>query len=525
MSRVPPWLLAVLPRRPVAPRPAAVLEGRGRARLPGRRDRGPLGRLRGRDAPRARHARAPRPGGAVRVGAWPATARACCTRAPATTARSSASQGGKGTLFFDAPELEVHALAVGPDGRVYVGTSPDGKVYAVDRDGQGRGLLRPHREVHLGAGLRSPGPPAGGHRGRRPRVPRGQERQGRGPAAPARRRTSPPWPWTTAGNIFAGSSPAAIVYRIDTAGKVFVLHDSAFREVKALAVGGDGSLYAAVVDGKEKGEQAPTPAPQPVAGGGAHGRGDGHRELQHRARRHRDPAVGAGRDAHGHRQRGRHGQGRGSCASRPRARWTRCGPRPTRRPMRCWRRRTTACCSPPATRARSTASRTTAPGRWWRPFPPSRSRRCSATPARGRGAGHLEPRRACTRWSRRPGRPAPSCRRSRTPTPSPAGDASAGEATVPAGNGVQVQTRSGNTGTPDTTWSDWSPGLRPRRGRCRDERARALPPGEGRAGGRQGSDAGAASPSPPPTCSATCGRRCSRSPCTRRARSSRSRCR
>ena len=33
-------------------------------------------------------------------------------------------EGGKGSLFFDAQELEVHALAVGPDGRLYVGTSP-----------------------------------------------------------------------------------------------------------------------------------------------------------------------------------------------------------------------------------------------------------------------------------------------------------------------------------------------------------------------------------------------------------------
>jgi len=41
-------------------------------------------------------------------------------------------EGGKGSLFFDAPELEVHALAFGPDGRLYVATSPDGKVYAVD---------------------------------------------------------------------------------------------------------------------------------------------------------------------------------------------------------------------------------------------------------------------------------------------------------------------------------------------------------------------------------------------------------
>ena len=40
-----------------------------------------------------------------------------------------------------------------------------------------------------------------------------------------------------AGNIYAGSSPGGILYRIDRAGKVFVLHDSAYREVKAVDVG------------------------------------------------------------------------------------------------------------------------------------------------------------------------------------------------------------------------------------------------------------------------------------------------
>jgi hypothetical protein len=52
------------------------------------------------------------------------------------------------------------------------------------------------------------------------------------------------------GVVYAGSAPSGILYRVDTAGKVFVVNDSTYREVKSLDLGKDGSLYAALVDGK-----------------------------------------------------------------------------------------------------------------------------------------------------------------------------------------------------------------------------------------------------------------------------------
>src|SRR5215210_5869220 len=43
---------------------------------------------------------------------------------------------GRGSLLYDATELDVTALVVGRDGALYAGTSPDGKVYRVAPDGK-----------------------------------------------------------------------------------------------------------------------------------------------------------------------------------------------------------------------------------------------------------------------------------------------------------------------------------------------------------------------------------------------------
>src|SRR5258706_1721022 len=50
---------------------------------------------------------------------------------------------GKGSVFFDAEELEVHALALAPGGGLYAATSPDGKIYKIDAAGNSTGLFHP----------------------------------------------------------------------------------------------------------------------------------------------------------------------------------------------------------------------------------------------------------------------------------------------------------------------------------------------------------------------------------------------
>src|SRR4030095_13808636 len=43
---------------------------------------------------------------------------------------------GRGSLLYDAAELDITSLAVARDGVLYAGTSPDGKVYRLSADGR-----------------------------------------------------------------------------------------------------------------------------------------------------------------------------------------------------------------------------------------------------------------------------------------------------------------------------------------------------------------------------------------------------
>ena len=168
-------------------------------------------------------------------------------------------ENGKASVAFDAAELEVHALAVGKDGKLYVATSPDGKVYAVEPGGKSTTFFDP-KEKYIWALAFDPAGNlivATGAEGRVYRV----DAKGNSQALLQTAETHVLSLAVDAkGTVFAGSAPSGILYRIDTAGKVFVVHDSPYREVKALDLGRDGSVYAALVDGKPI-DDAPRPSP------------------------------------------------------------------------------------------------------------------------------------------------------------------------------------------------------------------------------------------------------------------------
>jgi hypothetical protein len=54
--------------------------------------------------------------------------------------------GGEPELYFKAPEMDVYCLALGPDGSLYAGTSPNGKIYKITEKGKGNEFFNPHEK-------------------------------------------------------------------------------------------------------------------------------------------------------------------------------------------------------------------------------------------------------------------------------------------------------------------------------------------------------------------------------------------
>jgi outer membrane protein assembly factor BamB len=167
-------------------------------------------------------------------------------------------EGGSGSLLFDSDELEVHAVAVSPDGKVYAGTSPDGAVYAIDPNGKTSRFFDPKEKYIWALAFDAKGNlyVATGAEARVYRV----DRDGKASVVLSSTDTHlMSLALDARGALYAGSAPGGLVYRVDAAGRVSVVLDSPFREIHALAVSPDGGLYAAAVDASST-DGTPRPA-------------------------------------------------------------------------------------------------------------------------------------------------------------------------------------------------------------------------------------------------------------------------
>jgi SMP-30/Gluconolactonase/LRE-like region len=170
--------------------------------------------------------------------------------------------GGKTTTFFDTTELEVHALALAPDGTLYAATSPDGRIYKIDRTGKGVPFFDPDDKYiwslvldqsgHLYAGT--------GEKGLIYKI----TPDGKGSTFYATKATHViTLAFERNGQLLAGTESPGRLFRVDAAGKAFLLLDSTFQEIRAARLDPQGNIYLAALSGRTSGS-SPAPSAPPA---------------------------------------------------------------------------------------------------------------------------------------------------------------------------------------------------------------------------------------------------------------------
>lgn len=159
------------------------------------------------------------------------------------------SPNGKPRTFAQLAGLEVHALAVDAEGRVYAAVDPDAKIYRIGPDGTPHLFFDPHAKYVWAMAFNRAGDLflATGDRGLIYKV----SPDGKGSVfyntgeAHARSMIV-----DAAGDLIVGTEPGGLVIRVTPQGKGFVLYQTGKREVTAVAER-NGVIYAAAVGNKE----------------------------------------------------------------------------------------------------------------------------------------------------------------------------------------------------------------------------------------------------------------------------------
>jgi hypothetical protein len=171
-------------------------------------------------------------------------------------------QGENVSLFADTGALAVTALVEAANGSIYAATMPDGKIYKI-LQGKADVFATLQDTSHIWALIpdkTKTGFYAGTNDGKIMRIePSGQ--------SSVYMKTDEPHIVSLAmsdnGELYAGSSGKGLLYKLTGVGRATVLYDFPGEEVKAIAVGKNGVVWAI---GNEYGEAPEAPKRSPVAG-------------------------------------------------------------------------------------------------------------------------------------------------------------------------------------------------------------------------------------------------------------------
>jgi hypothetical protein len=166
---------------------------------------------------------------------------------------------GQAKLHADLPGLQVQALALDRQDRLYAATSPDGKVYRVAADGKSEIFYDPKAKYIWALAFNAQGDlfVATGDEGKIHKVTAAGAGSIFFETEQAHARSLI---LDKSGNLIVGTDPGGLVLRITPAGQGFVLYQFSKREVTSLAIDAAGAIYAAAV-----GTRQPTSSPLPMA--------------------------------------------------------------------------------------------------------------------------------------------------------------------------------------------------------------------------------------------------------------------
>ena len=183
---------------------------------------------------------------------------------------------GKAATVFQSSDLSAQAIAFDAKGGLYVGTSPDGKVYKVSASGEKTAFFEPKTKYIWDLAFAPDGTlyVATGDKGQIFSV----TPEGKGELFYASDEAHiRVLAFDAHGNLIAGTEPSGRVLRLtkksarrsadEPAADGFVLYETPKREVTALAVGADGTIYASAIGERQHNAAiigAPTTSPQGV---------------------------------------------------------------------------------------------------------------------------------------------------------------------------------------------------------------------------------------------------------------------
>ncbi|WP_239461296.1 hypothetical protein [Occallatibacter savannae] len=209
------------------------------------------------------------------------------TGSPATVLRGSAQKDGKPATIFETRDVSVQVVRIGPDGSIYAATVPGGKVYKLNSSSTTKQDESSAKLVFDAA--KAEAAPAGDDDAKPNRESKSHyiwdmafDAAGKlyiavgGPGAIYRVNPTTPenkpdlffktdeqhirsLAWDTKGNLIAGTDGSGLVYRISPQGKGYVLFEAPRREITSVAVGADGTIYAASVGDKSHNPLPPLP--------------------------------------------------------------------------------------------------------------------------------------------------------------------------------------------------------------------------------------------------------------------------